>query len=271
MTRKHIVRVSIVAFWLLMMFWLVRFEAYPGYFTHALKGYDDIVNSDTLISDNWMRILQDGKPVGYTRTAVDVNEDESLRHIVFENRTHIRLELLGKPQIIQSLAMAWLDMMYRLQQFTFSMSTDILDIKVSGKRTRGERFELEIETAGSRRTMEVDIPDDVVIHSPLAAMAVKRMIPGEYVRVYTLNPVTLSREVALIRSIERETIVLAGKPVEATRLAIEYGGTTSDAWIDAEGHLLRQHTPLGWTLERTTAEEVFETTVGDDTRTKSGG
>ncbi|MDP6811517.1 MAG: hypothetical protein QGH31_12485 [Kiritimatiellia bacterium] len=130
------------------VFWLVRVEAHPEWFTHSLAGYDGLIGRDILVSDTWMRVINNGKPVGYSRTSVDVNDHELRRHIVFENRTHVRLDVLGHSQLIQAVASAYLDMNYRMQEFEFSMVSGVIDVDVTGTRSEEGPFDLVIDAAG---------------------------------------------------------------------------------------------------------------------------
>jgi hypothetical protein len=265
--RKLLIRAGIILVWLGAVFWLIRVEAHPEWFTHSLKGYDGLIGRDILISDTWMRVLDNGKPVGYSRTSVDVNDNELLRHIVFENRTHVRMEVMGRSQLITTVASAYLDMSYRMQEFEFSMHTGVIDVDVIGKRSEEGPFDLTIDAAGQVRRMQVDIPDDIVLHSPMTALAVRNLNVGQYVNVKTFNPVTLGQDTAVVRAILRETIELDEGPVEATKLEIEYAGSRSHAWVDKQGQLLRQETPMGWTLEKCRPDQMFEDDENADTTT----
>lgn len=266
MKRKTVIRSAIVLAWLGALFWLIRYEAYPEWFTHSLAGYDGLIGRDVLISDSWMRVLDDGVPVGYSHTSVDVDDNALLRHIVFRNRTYVRIDMMGESQLIRAVASAYLDTSYRLQEFEFKMHTGVIDIDVTGKRTDAGPFALAVDTGGQVRHMTIDIPDDVVIHSPMTALAVRNLAPGDYIRVKTFNPVTLGQESATVRALQSETIVLDEGPVPTTRLQIEYAGSRTRAWIDAQGRLLRQETPVGWTLEKCGPDQLFEN-EGDDAST----
>jgi hypothetical protein len=244
--------------WLAATFWLIRYEAYPEWFTHSLAGYDGLIGRDTLISDSWMKVIENGKSIGYSRTSVDVNDDDPQRHIIFENRTHVRLTVMGHSQLIQTVAAAYLDMTYRMQSFEFSMNTGVIDVDVSGTRSAEGPFDLTVVSGNTTRNMRIEIPDDVVLHSPMTALAVRNLKIGDMIQVKTLNPVTLSRDTATVRAMAHETITLDEGPVEATRLEIEYMGSRSRAWIDEAGQLLRQETPMGWTLEKCRPDQMFE-------------
>jgi hypothetical protein len=256
--RKPVIRAAIVVTWLAAIFWLIRYEAHPEWFTHSLAGYDGLIGRDTLISDTWMKVLEDGKPIGYSRSSVDVNDDDPRRHIIFENRTHVRITVLGHSQLIRTVATAYLDMTYRMQSFEFSMNTGVIDVDVSGTRSAEGPFDLTVVSGNTTNNMRVEIPDDVVLHSPMTALAVRNLKIGDTIQINTLNPVTLSRDAVTVRAMARETITLDEGPIEATRLEIEYMGSRSRAWIDDTGQLLRQETPMGWTLEKCRPDQMFE-------------
>ncbi len=259
MKRRTALRLAALAVWLVFAGWLVRYEAFPEWFTHRLPGYDGLIGRDTLVQDHWMRVLQDGRPVGYTRTAVDTQDDDPLRHISLENRTHLRLEMMGRRQVVQALTTAWLDMTYRLQAFDCTLRADPLDVSVTGTRRDGDTFAVEIRSGDfAPRTVTVAIPDDVVIHAPMTALALRGLRPGRELRMATFNPVTLQREPITLRAVGRGPLTVGGETVEATELSVDAMGTSTRAWIDSDGNLLRQETPFGWTLERCRPEDVFE-------------
>jgi hypothetical protein len=265
-----VIRIAIVLAWLAMAAWLVRYEAYPTSFTHTLGGYSDLLPRDTLISESWMRILRDGRPVGYARTTVDVDDGDPTRHIEYENRTHLKLDVFGSTQVVSVLATAWLNVMRQLQAFEFSLKSNLLNADVSGQRNEGGTFDIIIRSGETDRAMTVAIPDDVIVHSPFTSLALRNLGPGRTLTVHTLNPVTMTREAVTLRGEGDDTIRLDGEPVKAQRVSVTYGGTDFSAWIDRDGNLLRQETPFGWTLERADADTIFESMPpGTNTATES--
>ena len=67
----NIVRSLIILFWLLMTGWLIRYEAFPCWFTAAAPGYRVFFKNGPLILDTWMQIEFRNNPVGYSHTWVD--------------------------------------------------------------------------------------------------------------------------------------------------------------------------------------------------------
>jgi hypothetical protein len=259
-SRKAIFRVAVLAWWLLMVGWLVRFEAFPEFFTHSLPGYEGLLGQDILLSDSWMKISRDGKPAGYARINVEVNEFDSVRHVSLENRLHLDLDVLGQRQTVYAQATAYLDMMYQLQHFEFSLASDLMKMRVTGDRQQGRRFAIVTDIGGNVQRMVVEIPEDAIVQSPLTAMAVKRLRVGEQVRVHALNPLTMSTAFADIKALRRDILTLGGVPVDATVLSVEYLGTRLLAWISPSGELLREESPLGVTMEKCSAQEALEQT-----------
>jgi hypothetical protein len=257
-SRIAIFRTVALAWWLVMTAWLVRFEAFPQFFTHAIAGYDGLLGRDILLSDTWMKIVRDGRPAGYVRTNVEVNEYDARWHVVVENRLHLTLDLLGATQTVAAQGTAYLDMLYELQHFDFTLASDLLKIRVTGERRQGRQFAIRTETGGRIERATIEIPADAIVHSPLATLAVKRMHVGEHVRLRTLNPLTMAATDVDVRALRRETITVEGRPAAAIVLGVEYLGASFLSWISPDGDLLRQESPLGLTLEKCSAREALE-------------
>ena len=90
-------------------------------------------------------------------------------------------------------------------------------------------------------------------------MAVKRLKPGQQMSIRTMNPVTRQPATIVVRALRRETLMIEGEDRDATVLSVGYGGMDMLTWIGPEGQLLRQETPLGWTLESCSRETALAT------------
>jgi hypothetical protein len=74
------------------------------------------------------------------------------------------------------------------------------------------------------------------------------MEPGQIYRVRLFDPMTLTEGEAEIKVLEPEIVHWSGREDEAFRIQSRFAGLVTTAWIDAEGELLKEETPLGWTL-----------------------
>ena len=253
----NIFRTSVVVFWLAMMSWLVRYEAFPEKFTDIAGGYRALLQSGPLILDSWMLIESQGIPVGYSHTWLDTNLDYDRAAYALRNQTAMNLNLMGQVHYFGVNADAVLDDQYRLQQFSAMLTSDVYSTRVSARRLKNDVFEVVVKTRASERSYQVKIPDDVVLYSSMSEMALKRIEPGEVIRFKTIDPLSLNISEVAIEAAGRETLVHEGKSLETILLNINYRGMAVRAWIDAEGRVLREETPFGWVMRASSAREIL--------------
>ena len=251
-------RAAILAVWLCLVAWLIRYEAFPERFTRTLAGYQSVISRDIPVRDSWMRVLFNGAAIGYTHSNVDVNEFDSVRHHLVRSRLHLRFRLLGQLQHVRADSTVYLDAAMKLSEVSFSVSAPPVNVTMSAERLEGDRFEVLLTTGASPRRMTVEIPPDVIVNSPLMETTLRSMRPGQAINVRTLDPMTMERATLRVRALTRETLVLGGTPHEATVLSTEYRGMSIRSWIGRDGHVLRQETPFGWTMEACTAQEAVD-------------
>ncbi|MDA0989538.1 MAG: transglutaminase-like domain-containing protein [Verrucomicrobia bacterium] len=259
MTRRTTCRLLILTIWLILVGWLIRFEAFPEFFTHSLSGYQGLLSRDVMVADNWMRILYKGHPIGYSHSSVEVNEGDSTHHYILLNRMYVRLKAMGFEQPVFVDTEAYIDILHRLQRFSFELSSRDYKMNMSARRGDGKTFLGQMVTGNSRQALQFDIPDDVILYSPMTEMGVKKLAPGESLSIRTFDPATLTPTTLRIRAENRETIVVGTNHVPATRLVTEYQGVETLSWIDADGEMIKQETPFGWSMEACTADEALET------------
>jgi len=164
---------------------------------------------------------------------------------------------MGERQTVRVTARAVLDAMYHLQEFHFNMKSRNYTMSVNGVRKAGKTFEVTVLTGGTAYRTGIDIPDDAVIYSPMMELALKQLKPGQQTRLKTFNPISLVASDIIVKALRKETLQHMGVAVQATVLAADCQGMEVLTWIDAEGRILRQETPLGWCLERCAPEDAL--------------
>jgi hypothetical protein len=264
-TSTTLIKTGAVAFCGLMTAWLVRFEAFPEYFTARSAGYRSLVDLGTLLTDQWTVISYEGAPIGYSHTQMVTHEEREEQDVSrIQNRTVLQLKVLGVPQQITTLATVGLDPDQRLQSFDFVLNARQYHAVIKARRLSGQTFEVEIGGKAGRTTTTIEIPDDVVIYSPMTELAMRRLRPGQTYRIRTLDPVTLQVANVITRAVGREVIAHRGEDVSAMRLEVAYQGMTVSSWMDEKGRILRQETPLGWVMEAATQEEAMAQDLDPD-------
>jgi hypothetical protein len=225
-----------------------------------VRGYPGLLSDSLLVADNWYIVRFHDAPIGYSHTWVDLREDNPLEHIAIESETILQLSILGARQRLSVFTEAYLDLNQRLHRFRFGTRAESYSTLIEGRRTAGTRFDVRIRTGGSDSRLTMDIPEDVVLYSPVTDLALRRMRPGDRMQIRTLNPLTQSIVPVTVEALRAETLRLGTNVYEAVALAITTQGLTVQSWIDADGALLRQETDLGWTLERSSFEAAMELT-----------
>lgn len=270
--KRSCTRVSIVIVWLCFVAWFVRYEAYPERFTRSLDGYESLLSRDLLVMDSWMRILFNGSPIGYSHTSMDSDESDPLNQYTIVSDVHLALTLMGERQHLRVNTSASLDATYKLQKFDFALNAKASAMRISAMRSRGNEFRIAVDTGQHRHTSTVTIPDNTVLYSPMTEMAMKQLKPGESLTVRTIDPASMSPIDVVIRALRKEPLSIGTNRYDATVLATEYLGMKVSSWIDAEGRILRQDTPFGWTLERCSLKEALAAlkTADDTTDLLSG-
>jgi hypothetical protein len=244
------IRVGAVALlWVIMTGWLIRFEACPEKFTGRFEGYRDLFKSGILVRSSWMRILANGTPVGYSHTEIDVDERSPTEHYRIDSEMELVLNILNQRQDVYTRLFVTLDILSRLQRFTFSLNSSSYQTEISGKRLSGNQYTISIKAGAKTHRRTMTIPDDVILYSPMLEQALGALNPGESRVFKTLDPASMAVADIRVRADRRETLTLRGREEKTTALAADYQGMTIWTWVNAEGEILRQETPLGWVME----------------------
>jgi hypothetical protein len=247
--KRGLISGGIVFLWMAMAFWLIRYEAFPSFFTHRLNGYGDLLADGPLVSDNWMKVLVDGQHVGFSHTHIDVKDNDPSSRVQINNQTVINVRLLGGVQQITAKSSASLDILYKLQRFNFAVNAADLPFSLHGERMHNQFFQIRARTPMGQQTSQIQLPDDLILYSPLTELALKKLKPGQTMTLTTLDPSSLSRADLLVTALKWETVQKNGTDIEVLVLSCRYGGMETTSWIDEDGQMIRQTTPLGWAME----------------------
>ena len=262
MSKPMYFRIAVIVLWLSMVAWLIRYEAFPEYFSHSIAGYRGMLTRDTILMDSWFKILFRGTEIGYSHTNMDINDDNMLEHYVINNRVHLVLNIGGSRINVHLLGTVILDITYNLSRFKFAFSSPALVYKADGVRENGDRFKVSVTAqADQTNTFHIIIPTDVILFSPMSATIMKHLRPGQQVVIRTIDPISMKRTTLLVRALRKE-ILSFHEHIEATVVSTEYNGITMKSWIDEGGNLLRQETPIGLEMRKCTPEEAFSAIAG---------
>jgi hypothetical protein len=260
--RRHAVRYSILIFWFSAMFFLARYEAFPELFTHRLRGYRSVLSESVLMQDSWSRILINGTPVGYSHTGMNVEEGQ-LQNIEINNRTRLRVSVMGQPLNIRVYTTLLLDSQYDMIKFESSVLSKNISLHVGGQKVEGRMYNITTDFGGTKTVRCVEIPKDVLLYSPMNSLALRKLRPGQSISIRTMDPLSLTPTRIIVKAVKKEFIKNAGESVEATLLISSYQGMQLRSWIDKNGTVLRQETPMGWVIENCSSETALDSAAGE--------
>lgn len=259
MKRGTMLRSGVLVVWVALVLWLVRYEAYPEYFTNTLRGYQNLISRDTLVQDSWSRLLFRKSPIGYAHTTMEIQEKDPSRYYMITSEMFLKLNAMGRNQEISTELTVYLSAVQTLQSFKFEVKADPYNARFNAIRMKGDKFRVSINSVGETRATTISIPDDVVLYSPITEMALKSLDPGKSISLKILDPATLGTAAMTVTALRREPLAQGNQTNDALVLESEYQGMKFQTWMDRNGQMLKQDTPFGWVLERCTAEEAMDT------------
>lgn len=240
------------------MAWLVRSEAFPEFFTMSIDGYRGILSSDVLLTETWMKILYRNSPIGFSHTSVEMADSNRNENYSIKNRMQLKMTIMGEVNNIHVDSATTLNSMHELQKFTFAIFSRDYRLNLKGHRIDEKRFAVTMNTGMSSEKRNVEIPKDAVIYSPTTDIAIRKLRPGQQLRLKTVDPATMTTANIIVRAVGTEDVTIGTNRYTATVIAMDYRGTELRSWIDKDGNMLRQQTPFGWTMEKCTASDALE-------------
>jgi len=215
--------IVIVLFWLFVMAELVE----RTNFKPENVNFNDIDEKGLLEkgSEEWMEIFVKGRKVGYTVTRVKkIKEGFEVREEIF-----LTVNLMGSETEIIGYTMAQVDERFLLNSFDFSLSSGLVEFKISGN-IKGNNLYFLIGEKGEEETQVIRLPSKPMISAGMTEFFKSRSI----------------------KVAAKEVIKLDGKSYKAFRLEMKFLGRPLVFWLDENGVSLKEKGFMGFTLVRST-------------------
>jgi hypothetical protein len=249
MRRSVIYKISgivIVLFWLLVLAELVKrtnFDAGSVSLTHI----GDNVSLEEG-SEEWMEIFVKGRKVGYTATRVKkIKQGFEVREQIF-----LAVNLMGSAKEISSHTTAQLDERCFLNSFNFSLSSGLIEFKISGK-IAGKTLYLSMGDKGREETRLIRLPSKPMISAGMPQFFRScKLKTGDSFAFPVFDPITMTTNLTVIKVAAKEVVELDGKSYKAFRLEMDLLGRPLVFWVDERGVSLKERGFMGFTLVRST-------------------
>ena len=239
-----ILGVLIVFFWLFVVAELVKrtnFKQKSADVTHIDKN-----RSLENRSEEWKEIFLKGRKVGYTVTRVKAIKD------IFEVSEDIFLtvNLMGSTQEILSSTKAEIDEEFLLNNFNFSLSSGLIEFKISGT-IKGNNLYLSMGEKGKEETKLIRLPSKPMISAGITQFFKSCTFKiGDSYHFPVFDPATMTSNPAVIKVVAKEDVEVDSKLYKAFRLEMSFLGQPLVFWIDEKGESLKEKGFMGFTLVR---------------------
>lgn len=238
------------------MSWLLAREVFPLYMYGAAPGAQgglDIVLADP---ERWMRILHEGKTVGWIRRSVDLRDDAGKRSYILRDQMVVFLRVLGRTVRAAGACESSLDIWGRLVSLDAKATAADAHVRVRAERGSDGRFRALIEGIPGFSEMTVEIPDDALPDLLGVGWPLGQLRPGQRRAIRAINLFRLQPETVWVEATGYETIRWQNHDVRALALRATFAGWPIRIWVDEQGRILRQTSATGWVLERCEPGEI---------------
>jgi len=203
--------------------------------------------------NTWMNIFHNGSKIGFSHSSY-TRVDDGFR---FKESVFMRINTMGMIQDISLNSDGRLDTDFSLNSFTFSISSGRFNFSARGNVSDNM---MTLQTKGGDSQQELNIPLDEKIYFTsgiVQAASAGELKPGDRMTLKVFDPIAMGRESIVLSVLEEEEILVMGNPMMATKISLDFKGSSQLAWIDKNGDILKETGMLGISLEKSTREDAM--------------
>ncbi len=237
--------IAIVAFWIIMMGRLVEkvyFHPAEEYLEPEAIGSEDRIP----LGERWMGIYFKGTKIGYAHETIQGQE----HGYSIKERVSMKLMIMGQSQKVDMVTECMADRKFNLQYFNFDLLTGSTQIKIDGQVV-GKKLVLKVHSGGRVTERVVSFEYIPFLANNLRPFLIQRGLePDRRYRVSIFDPSTMSLNKVNLTVMGKEKITLGDSDLWANRLKLSYRGIGVNIWLDDEGSVLKEESPMGLVLVR---------------------
>jgi len=241
----------------IFIFWFVMTVAL--FFRHyglnqniTLAVYKGII-PEKLYEEQWMGVYYKGEKIGYSSRKV---EKRGTGYKISE-LLKMRLKVMNSQKEIETVTDAYLDSDLSLSSFELSLRSDT-NMNIRG-RVDGKNLKVSIETSGMKSDQTIPLRDKPFLNLSLIPNILKAGIKAnKKFSMMMLDPSTLSQENVTIEITGKEQIMITGVKQEAFKFKGSFKGIEFFTWLTEKGEVLREESPMGFTLVKETKETAMQ-------------
>ena len=258
---------AILLAWIVSLGWLMKRELFPPTGARLAEAALSVPPGAA-----YYRLDVAGQQVGFTSSTIDTLATSIRVTDIFV----LQVPALGTLYRTTVLSRAVLSRALRLQSVDVKFAGELGRFAVRGAVTDDSVLRLTLLTGTDSATTHVPLAPSSVLPTmvPLRLAFGSELKRGRTYTLATFDPVLLEQRQLRITVAAESTFTvpdsagydstaMAWVPVHfdtirAFRIEEESGGTTTHAWIDAQGHIVRAESPVGFAMARSAFETAYE-------------
>ncbi|MBI4557938.1 MAG: transglutaminase domain-containing protein, partial [Candidatus Hydrogenedentes bacterium] len=260
--NRYLIGTVVVLFWAGMMALLIYREGVSGRFNTSSKS----VPPKKGPTETWMGIfLPAENQVGFLALQETPENRNGTPGTSLLAYAEMKLMMLGTRAQLALSGSAWAAEDNSLADFALRAQSSGHLFRLSGSIREGQ-LEAKLQTGDA--VVPIHFPLGEKFNLREAGMGPELnfadLEPGEERVMDSLDPVTFAPAKAKVKCLRRETLTVAGGPVETKMFEVSSGSMVVRTWLDAEDQVARLETPFGFTLQRIRPEEACTQRFGQD-------
>jgi len=248
--KKIVLAVLISGFWMAMNAELVRRELWLPRLPSGSTSIAASLTPDVSYKEQWMGIYYEGEKVGYSSTTVSRLTRRDEPGFIVLNRTYMLVKVLEMPMKVRFEGLLRTDESFKMRNFSASLKSAGHRIQIDGE-LEGETLSLKVLSGNKvfRKTAKVNKGLNVS-NSLTPLLYLPDLEVGSTYVIDILDPLSLDTNKAKITVIGMEPYEYEGALIDTYVVETEYQGISFTTWVTESGEVLKEATPLGWTLLR---------------------
>jgi hypothetical protein len=203
--------------------------------------------------ETWMNIVQNNRKIGFSHARFSM-EPSGYR---LQETVRMRINTMGMVQDINLKTVGRLNRDFSLADFDFKIKSGRFSFNVNGS-VSGDVLTVKTNSAGTSRKADIPLKaKPYLLPTVTAAMSAAELNTGDKYTFDIFDPATMGQTPVIVEVLEKEDLQIQGKTQPATKVVLNFKGTSQVAWIGDSGDVLREKGILGIQLEKTTREDAL--------------
>jgi len=206
-----------------------------------------------LYEEHWMGVYFNGEKIGYAYRKITESNDGYRVYEILK----ARLRMLGVEKDMHTTMDAHIDDQFRLLSFLFSLRSDI-NTGIEGK-VEGKKLHVSINAGGLTSTQTILLKEPPHINLSIVQNILRNGLKsGDKVSIPVIDPATLGQGNMELEVMGKDSIMSMGKMQDAYKIKGVFKGIETFTWITEKGDVLREESPMGFTLVKETKESATQ-------------